>query len=170
MDSAREMRAMTMAAFPCPPLPMEGLNSSYRESEINSHDFLAMLINTAALIGDTKADVARAKSQFTLTEAYLGAMRDTDRPLYTMQAFTRDYMATYGPILDVRFRQRGSANMTTQQHSWLRAQYILRDMEVKEVGDWLRETQLILLSTIIWSTRDANTTTGDGLESRLVLL
>ena len=111
-----------------------------------------MLINTAALIGDTKADVARAKSQFKLTESYLGAMRDTDRPLYIMQAFTRDYMATYGPILDVRFRQRGSAKLTTQQHSWLRAQYILRDMEVKEVRDWLRETQVILLSTIVWST------------------
>lgn len=142
--TTREIRAMVMVAFPCPPLPMLGTNGDGEEAEVNSHDFLSMLMNTAALRADAKADRAREEAQARLTAAYLAALRDANNPLHTMQAFTRDYMATYGPVADVRFRSGASQRIEEQQHAWLRAQYILRDREVEDVGDWVRQTVEVL--------------------------
>lgn len=135
---------MAMVAFPCPPLPMVGTNCNGDEAEVNSHDFLSMLMNTAALRADAKADSVREQTQARLTAAYIAALRDANNPLQTMQAFTRDYMATYGPVADVRFRSDPSASIEEQQHAWLRAQYILRDREVEDVGDWVQQTREIL--------------------------
>ena len=135
---------MAMVAFPCPPLPMVGTNGDGEEAEVNSHDFLSMLMNTAALREDARADGARQEAQARLTAAYLSALQQANNPLQTMQAFTRDYMATYGPVADVRFRGNPSARIEVQQHAWLRAQYILRDREVEEVLDWVGQTRAIL--------------------------
>ena len=149
MDTTREIRAMALAAFPCPPLPMVGLNGNGQEAEMNSHDLLAMLMNTAALRGDAKEDQARELLQFKLTQAYMATLHHTKDPLQAMRAFTRDYMATYGPARDVRYRERASARLEEQQKAWLRAQFILRDMEVEEVFDWLKQARDLLISSEI---------------------
>lgn len=127
MDSSREMRAMMMAAFPCPPLPMDG--------GMNSHDALAYLVDVAARRDIARENEDRHVLQIKLTNSFLDELKaaETENDIWTaMTMFTRRYMMSYSPNThDTRFMPPDaiSVPLKRQLSSWLAAQYILQGDE-----------------------------------------
>jgi hypothetical protein len=129
MDTARELRAMTMATFPCPPLPMIGANLQGEEAVVNSHDLLSFLMNTAAR-RDVKAEnIARVSKQRELYKQYFASLESGADLWDTMTRFTREYMMTYTHAMHyLRFVPFDAAPppIKHQACSWLAAQHILK--------------------------------------------
>ena len=127
MDSTREIRAMTMAAFPCPPLPMEG-SSRF----INSHDMIAYLIDVAARRADPASDGHRQKIQSSLVAEYerdIAGCLSEEETWQVMTMFTRSYMMSYNVLMhEARFLPFDclSPTLRAQVCSWLAAQHILQ--------------------------------------------
>jgi hypothetical protein len=134
MDSSRELRAMAMVAFPCPPLPVVGVNRDNEPIVINSHDMLAFLMNTAALRNVPAENTARLERQKALMREYAIACKGGDA-WGAMTHFTRLYMMSYCPTaLDqVRFLPFDAATppLRAQVRSWLAARQILKGKEAK---------------------------------------
>ena len=132
MDSSREMRAMAMVAFPCPPLPVAGVNKDNEPIVINSHDMLAFLMNTAALRDVASENAARLKRQKALQREYV-AMCKTGDTWGAMTNFTRLYMMSYCPaaLNQVRFLPFDAATppLRAQVRGWLAARHILAGQE-----------------------------------------
>jgi hypothetical protein len=127
MDSSRELRAMIMASFPCPPLPMQG-----REPFLNSHDMIAYLIDVAARRNVPSENDIRQKLQLSLTEDYIKKIQEckTEEEAWNMMTnFTRYYMMTYHEGMhETRFLPYDAITppLKTQICSWLAAQYIIQ--------------------------------------------
>jgi hypothetical protein len=134
MDSSRELRAMAMVAFPCPPLPVIGMNRDNEPIVINSHDMLAFLMNTAALRNIPSENTARLERQKALQREYAATCKSRDA-WGAMTNFTRLYMMSYCPAaLDqVRFLPFDALTppLRTQVRSWLAARCILMEQEAK---------------------------------------
>jgi len=134
MDSSRELRAMAMVAFPCPPLPIVGLNQDNEPTVINSHYMLAFLMNTAALRNVASENAMRLERQKVLQREYV-AMYKTEDAWGVMTNFTRLYLMSYCPAaLDqVRFLPFDAATppLRAQVRGWLAARHILADQEAK---------------------------------------
>jgi len=98
MDSTREIRAMMMASFPCPPLAMEG-SSRFP----NSHDMLAYLVDVAARRNVKKENEERQRSQERLLHDFivcaLPGSKSEEETWEAMTHFTRQYMMTYSPVM-----------------------------------------------------------------------
>lgn len=130
MDSTRELRAMIMVSFPCPPLPMM---SDTDGSVQNSHDFLAYLIDVAGRRGMHAEDSERCRKQEKLLvdfERVIGLCQDEASTWETMTCFTRDYMMTYHVVTHaIRFLPFSAVNPKLKRAvcSWLASQYILKD-------------------------------------------
>lgn len=134
MDSAREIRAMTMASFPCPPLPMIGADVFGNTQTVNSHDLLAFLINTAARRDVESENKKRIEDQVQLHDEYLKTIKCSKDPWADMTRFTRSYMMTYSPAMhNLRFLPFDASTppVKAQVCSWLAAQYILNDKEAR---------------------------------------
>lgn len=127
MDSSREIRAMMMASFPCPPLPMEG---SCRF--INSHDMIAYLVDVAARRADPKSDAHRQTIQKSLVMEYernIPGCTTEEDTWQAMTTFTRSYMMSYNVLMhEARFLTFDclTAPLKAQVCSWLAAQHILQ--------------------------------------------
>jgi hypothetical protein len=127
MDSSRELRAMIMASFPCPPLPMQGI-----ERWVNSHDQIAYLIDVAARRNVASENETRRKLQFQLTNNYIQNIKNCNTEAETwnvMTKFTRDYMMTYHPCMhEARFSSFDAITLPLRKQvcSWLAAQYIMQ--------------------------------------------
>ena len=127
MDSSREIRAMMMASFPCPPLPMEG-SSRF----INSHDMIAYLVDVAARRADPSSDHSRQRIQKTLVMEYernIACCLTEDETWNAMTMFTRSYMMSYNVLMhEARFLPFDAltAPLKAQVCSWLAAQHILQ--------------------------------------------
>ena len=134
MDTSREMRAMAMIAFPCPPLPVAGVNRNNEPIVINSHDLLAFLMNTAALRDVASENAVRQRLQMKLQIEYETTLKSGDA-WGTMTNFTRRYMMSYCPAaLDqVRFLPFDASTppIRAQVRGWLAARHILADQEAK---------------------------------------
>lgn len=130
MDSTREIRAMIMASFPCPPLPM-----ATGHGFINSHDFLAYLIDVAARRNITTENQERQCKQQTLVKQYLQDLKlcNSESELWdVMTMFTRMYAMTYHQIAhELRFFPFDSITppLKHQVCSWLAASEILSGKE-----------------------------------------
>jgi len=135
MDSSREMRAMAMIAFPCPPLPVVGVNKDNEPIVINSHDMLAFLMNTAALRDVPSENAVRLQRQKTLQREYSTICKSGGDTWGAMTNFTRLYMMSYCPTaLDqVRFLPFDASTppLRAQVRGWLAARHILADQEAK---------------------------------------
>lgn len=119
MDTTREIRAMTMAAFPCPPLPVERGSSS--------HDLIAFLIDVAARRNMPAENTRRKELQEQITAAYLEELVNSE-PFDAMTKFTRNYALSYTPNAhDIRFNPFDTMcpMLHEQVCSWLAAQHIL---------------------------------------------
>lgn len=127
MDSSREIRAMMMASFPCPPLPMEG---SCRF--VNSHDMLAYLVDVAARRSIMVENLARQRKQETLIKEYIEQIVqcETEEATWTcMTMFTRMYMMSYHTVMhEARFLPFDAVAppLRRQVCSWLAAQHIMQ--------------------------------------------
>ena len=127
MDSSREIRAMMMASFPCPPLPMEG---SCRF--INSHDMIAYLVDVAARRADPKSDKHRQQIQQSLVMEYeknIAGCNTEEETWQAMTMFTRSYMMSYNAIMhESRFLPFDCLTppLKAQVCSWLAAQHIMQ--------------------------------------------
>jgi hypothetical protein len=127
MDSSREIRAMMMASFPCPPLPMDGSGRF-----INSHDMIAYLVDVAARRGDSKGDQHRQIIQRALVadfEKNIVGCTTEDETWHAMTNFTRSYMMSYHVSMhEARFLSFDcvSPALKAQVCSWLAAQHIIQ--------------------------------------------
>jgi hypothetical protein len=133
-DSSREIRAMTMASFPCPPLPVVGADVFGDTQTVNSHDLLAFLINTAARRDVLSENEQRVLQQQRLIESYQKSISNSIDPWSDMTRFTRDYMMTYSPAMhNVRFLPFDASTppVKAQVCSWLAAQHILQDKQAR---------------------------------------
>ena len=135
MDSSRELRAMILASFPCPPLPVEG-----HDRFINSHDMLAYLIDVAARRDCSSENRIREATQRVLVSEYHIGLRKCENAndlWNAMTMFTRQYMMSYCPVMhELRFSTFDSITLPLRHQicSWLAAQYILRG-NVAACGD-----------------------------------
>ena len=147
MDTARELRAMTMAAFPCPPLPMIGATLHGDEAIVNSHDLLSFLMNTAARRDAQAENEARIYKQTKLYEKYFAAL---EGDLWdAMTRFTREYMMTYTHAMHyLRFVPFDAATppIKRQVCSWLAAQHILKGKVDAKAEDFLGMSHNVLYS------------------------
>jgi len=127
MDSSREIRAMMMASFPCPPLPMDGSGRF-----MNSHDLLAYLVDVAARRDVKSENESRRKNQEALIREYvqnIAKCGSQDHVWQEMTKFTRLYMMSYSPVMhETRFLPFDAASppIRRQVCSWLAAQHILQ--------------------------------------------
>ena len=123
----REIRSMILAAFPCPPLPMEG-----SDRFLNSHDMLAFLIDVAARRDNAAENAKRQTHQQALTSQYLKDLQkceDEESTWNTMTLFMRQYMMTYHCVMhETRFLPFDliTPPMRKQVCSWLASQHILQ--------------------------------------------
>ena len=134
MDTARELRSMTMATFPCPPLPMIGADIHGDERVMNSHDLLSFLVNTAALRDVKTENELRVSKQLALYESYFTALTDGTDTWTAMTTFTRSYMMTFTHAMHyIRFLPFDASPHTVRRQvcSWLAAQHILNGNEAK---------------------------------------
>ena len=128
MDTSRELRSMTMATFPCPPLPMIGADLYGEERIMNSHDLLSFLVNTAALRDVKTENELRISKQTALYESYFLALSSGVDTWTAMTTFTRSYMMTFTHAMHyIRFLPFDTASTTVRRQacSWLAAQHIL---------------------------------------------
>ena len=131
---------MTMATFPCPPLPMVGANLYGDKALVNSHDLLSFLINTAARRDMKSENEARVAQQFKLYESYFKSLALGTDLFETMTKFTRDYMMTYTHAMHyLRFLPFDAATLPIKNQvcSWLAAQHILKGVENANAGQFL---------------------------------
>jgi hypothetical protein len=159
MDSTRELRAMTMATFPCPPLPMVGANLYGDKAIVNSHDLLSFLINTAARRDMKSENEARVAQQFKLYESYFKSLALGTDLFETMTRFTRDYMMTYTHAMHyLRFLPFDAATppIKHQVCSWLAAQHILKGVENANAGQFLDLHHDSLYSKCALAVQDVN--------------
>lgn len=134
MDTAREIRSMTMVTFPCPPIPMVSTDIHNETKIANSHDLLSFLINTAARRDIKSENESRIATQVKLYDAYFKALSDGTDLWTAMTTFTRSYMMTYTHAMHyLRFLQFDASppSVRYQTCSWLASQYILRGIEAK---------------------------------------
>lgn len=127
MDSNRELRAMAMVAFPCPPLPVSSEEDDGRV--LNSHDLLAMLMETAARREREEEDQERRRAQAALIEAF---GKTEERTWDGMTDFCRRYLMLYNPILHrLRFLPPDvmPPRLKAQVCEWLAARHILKGQE-----------------------------------------
>ena len=126
MDTSREMRAMAMVAFPCPPLPVSGAGQDGSPKVINSHDLLAFLMNTAALRRMEGEDQDRMQAQAALIDAFAQGPLDWE----AMTSFSRSYMMLYCPsyLHQLRFLPGDAITprLRAQVCQWLAARHILQ--------------------------------------------
>ena len=150
MDTARELRAMTMATFPCPPLPMIGATLHGDEAVVNSHDLLSFLMNTAARRDVQAENEVRIYKQQELYKRYFAALEDGSADLWdTMTRFTREYMMTYTHAMHyLRFVPFDAAPppIKHQVCSWLAAQHILSGKIDAKAEDFLKMGHGLLYS------------------------
>lgn len=107
-DSNREIRSMTLAVLPCPPLPIMGSrvsgdesNSTCGEAVGNSHDLIGHLMNIRAAASQPSVDARRAELQKAANDLLLRRFdewpSDRGMPLETSYSyfcdFTRGYVA-----------------------------------------------------------------------------
>jgi hypothetical protein len=119
---------MTMATFPCPPLPMIGADIHGDERVMNSHDLLSFLVNTAALRDVKTENELRVSKQLALYESYFTALSDGTDTWTAMTTFTRSYMMTFTHAMHyIRFLPFDASPHTVRRQvcSWLAAQHIL---------------------------------------------
>lgn len=127
-DPTREMRAMYMVAFPCPPLPVICFNLTGRRI-CNSHDFLGFLLDVAMRRNDEAENFKRAEQQADLIDSYFSAEHNGDFESLerAMQGLTRAWLGTFCdkahgleflPLADCDTKVR------TQVQHWLAAQHI----------------------------------------------
>jgi len=153
MDTNRELRAATMAAFPCPPLP---LVHGERPSA-NSHDFLAYQMDVAARFEPKARHDARKPLQQALLLEYvpkLAAAASPEAAFREFCDFTRCYMMLYDERMHAaRFDMDQADRVKEQIASWLAAQHILkgRDSFTRmnfmhcEVRDLFRQCRDVLI-------------------------
>jgi len=126
---------MAMIAFPCPPLPVVGVNKDNEPIVINSHDMLAFLMNTAALRDVASENAVRLERQKMLQREYAAICKRGGDTWGAMTNFTRLYMMSYCPAaLDqVRFLPFDASTppLRAQVRCWLAARHILADLEAK---------------------------------------
>ncbi len=131
---------MTMATFPCPPLPMIGSNLHNEDVIVNSHDLLSFLMNTAAR-RDVKAEnEARVPRQQELYKQYFAALAKGGDLWGIMTTFTRSYMMTYTHAMhSLRFFPFDAAPPPVKKQvcSWLAAQLILQGDSDAKADDFL---------------------------------
>lgn len=109
-DGLREIRAMTIASLPCPPLPImcgragaDGDDSYICNFRGNSHDLLAHAMNLATATGSTALHAGRMARQQQVHRELLEAFDafPVDAPPTPQQSydlfakFYRDYLSTY---------------------------------------------------------------------------
>jgi hypothetical protein len=130
-DALREIRAMAIAALPCPPMPIMACRESDGEcscveqelQSCSSHDLLAHLMNLASTTATEKRNAQRSALQTEVQAALFKAvdawqklndphclhrrLPPVDWTYETMGKFTRNYIRTYMPDpskeQDVRF-------------------------------------------------------------------
>ena len=129
---------MTMAAFPCPPLPMVGSDRFGHERVVNSHDLLSFLMTTAARRDISSENAVRQDAQQRLLDEY-NQPSSTDT-WARMTRFTRDYMLTYCPTMHYPLFlpfDAATSPIKAQVASWLAAQHILNgnDANANEFKD-----------------------------------
>lgn len=118
---------MAMVAFPCPPLPVLSEDSDGRV--LNSHDLLAMLMETAARRGRAEEDRERMAAQAALIDGYVKA---GECGWEAMTNFCRRYLMLYNPILHrLRFLPPDATppRLKAQACEWLAARQILAGHE-----------------------------------------
>jgi len=124
MDSTREIRAMIMASFPSPPIPLSDGG--------NSHDMIAYLIDVAARRQNPQEDMVRREKQESLCLDYcddVGNCTDETELFNCMTRFNREYMLTYCPIMhEIRFLPFDAIKPPLKKLlcSWIAAQKILQ--------------------------------------------
>jgi hypothetical protein len=124
MDNTREIRAMMMASFPCPPLPLQEGG--------NSHDLVSFLVDVAARRNVVQENKTRELEQKKLTDMYFYQLENSAKIndiWNAMTSFTRFYLMTYAPNAhSVRFNDMENITPPLKQHvcSWLAAQHILK--------------------------------------------
>ena len=134
MDSTRELRAMQLVLFPCPPIPIE-CKQGDENYTTNSHDFLSMLIDVAMRRNNQDDNFKRAAKQAELIDKYYeGECYDVE---HRMQEFTREWLGTFNSATrEVRFLplEATTPRITQQAREWLSAQHILmgRDTNAKQ--------------------------------------
>ena len=145
MDTSREIRAMIMASFPSPPLPLTNGG--------NSHDLIAYLIDVVARRMDPAEDKIRKDKQDLLCLEYcedvVNCTNETEL-FNCMTRFNREYMLTYFPIMhEIRFLPFDSIKPPLKKLlcSWIASQKILQGIECSgEEFEHLHPVSLYFLS------------------------
>lgn len=109
-DSSREIRSMTLAVLPCPPLPIMVSKVSADESNTtcggtigNSHDLIGHLMNIRSAVGQSQVDRRRLEAQKVAHDSLVSKFDalDTSNGMPLDVAFqyfcefTRDYVAAF---------------------------------------------------------------------------
>ena len=140
-DGMREIRAMIVAALPCPPMPvmaskeMEDDAGFYESKCCSSHDLLAHLMNIACTTATEKQNARRAKLQAALQAGLFDAvdawkeeqkhkgemlLPPVEWSYQVMSEFTRKYVQSYmsdpSKDQDVRFMPLGDVDRMHAVH------------------------------------------------------
>jgi hypothetical protein len=123
-DDDREVRAMALSMFPCPPLPIVGIRGSKddgrpTETEFSSHDVIAQFMQLSMRMCTHKQNEHRRLVQMDVLNKYISQMEccmssastkvcDVSAAYNAMCEYTRSHILSYvhwdGPSnLDIKF-------------------------------------------------------------------